>query len=246
MSSAVPASVPARSFSAPSAFTCGVLVYMMLLLAAIATGNVWLDELAALALLTLFLLTALRRGSLAAWSGWLVAAALLALLGVRGNGRIALDALPVLVNAMLCALFARTLLRGRQPLIARVIGVVEGPARLALPRVAGYARALTLAWTLLLGAQALALAVLVACSLPDGALATFGVAPPAALSGAGWRWYLNVGSYALVPAFLVVEYAFRRGYLRHIPHAPLPQFLARLARRWPALLRSLVDDARAT
>ncbi|MFI4969456.1 MAG: xanthomonadin biosynthesis protein, partial [Lysobacterales bacterium] len=164
---------------------------------------------------------------------------------VRGNGRIALDALPVLVNAMLCGLFARTLRRGHRPLIARVIGVLEDPTRLALPRVAGYARALTLAWALLLGTQALVLAVLVACALPNGALATFGVAPPVALSGAGWRWYLHAGSYALVPAFLVVEYVFRRGYLRNIPHAPLPQFLARLARRWPSLLRSVADDARA-
>jgi uncharacterized membrane protein len=227
---------------APSAFACGAIAYIVLLGAAWLTGNVWLDALAALALLSLFLLGALRRREPLAWGLWLLVAAALALLGARGNGSVAIDALPLMVNAMLCALFARTLRRGRQPLVARVIGVLEGPTRLALSRVAGYARGLTLAWALLLGAQAALLAFLAACA-PDGALAAFGIAPPSLFSGAGWRAYLHFGSYALVPAFFGVEYAFRRWYLRHIPHAPLPRFMAQLARRWPSLLRSLADDA---
>ena len=57
-----------------------------------------------------------------------------------------------------------------------------------------------------------------------------------------WRWYLHLGSYATVLAFLVVEYAFRRWYLRHIQHVSLPVFVARLVRRWPALARSVMHD----
>ena len=87
------------------------------------------------------------------------------------------------------------------------------------------------------------LAVLIVCAVPDGLLASFGIAPPFAITGDGWRWYLHLGSYATVLAFLVVEYAFRRWHLRHIPHVPLPVFVARLVRRWPALARSVMHDA---
>ena len=152
------------------------------------------------------------------------------------------DATPVLVNAALCVLFGSTLARGREPLIARIIDVIEGAARLALPRVSAYARALTQAWTLLFGVQAVVLATLVACIEPEGVFARFGAAPPLHV-GDGGRWYLHFGSYALVGAFMLAEYAFRRWHLREIPHAPLPVFLAQLARRWPALVRRFADDA---
>ncbi|HEY0231685.1 MAG TPA: xanthomonadin biosynthesis protein, partial [Dokdonella sp.] len=123
-----------------------------------------------------------------------------------------------------------------------IIEVIEGPERLALPRVAGYARGLTRAWALLFGVQAFVLFVLIACRVPDGLLASFGAQPPFALAGAGWSAYVHLGSYALVAGFLVGEYAFRRHYLGHIPHAPLRQFMAHLARRWPALLRRFAAD----
>jgi uncharacterized membrane protein len=218
-------------------------LYAALLLAAFVSGRDELAGLAAFVLLGLLLGAGLRRGRALAWLAWLGSAALLLWLGRHGRMRLALDALPVLVNALLAGVFARTLRAGSEPLIARVICVLEGAERLALPRVAPYARALTAAWALLLGAQALALAIVLACRVPDGALAAFGVVPPLALEGAAWRAYLQWGGYALVPAFLVLEYAFRRVWLRALPHAPLPLFLARLAQRWPALLHSLAHDA---
>jgi hypothetical protein len=45
-----------------------------------------------------------------------------------------------------------------------------------------------------------------------------------------------------VPVVFVLEYAYRRLHLRDEPHAPLPQFVARVVRRWPALLESLAAD----
>ena len=206
-----------------------------------ASGNAWLDEAAALALISVFLLPGLRRGTLLAWSIWSAAAACLVVLALRGAGHVALAALPVVVNIALCSLFARTLGAGRQPLIARIIAVIEGPERLALPRVAAYARGLTIAWVLLFAVQAILLVVLMACAVPDGLLRAFGTQPPFEVSG-DWRWTLHVGSYAVVVAFFGIEYAFRRWYLRHIPHASLPVFLGQLVRRWPALARNLVDD----
>lgn len=219
------------------AFACGVVAYFLLLFAAFATGCMVLDEFAVFALISLLLLRGLRRGSGVAWSLWLGVAILLTWLARRGLGQLALDSLPIAINAALCVMFARTLRASREPLIAHIIGVLEGPQRLALPRVAGYARHLTLAWALLLGLQACVLLVVVACTVPDGMLASFGIDPPLRVSHV-WRWYLHLGSYALVLGFLVLEYAFRRWHLRHLPHPSLPVFITRLARRWPALVAS--------
>lgn len=218
--------------------------YMAVLVAAFASGRGWLDELAAFMVVSLVLWPGLRRMSPPAIVLWLASAAGIAALAIAGHGDIALDFLPVVVNAALSALFARTLVPGREPLIARLIAVLESPARVALPRVAGYARALTWVWAIVLGAQAAVLAALILCAVPDGLLARLGIAPPIAITGSPWRWYLNFGSYATVLACLVVEYAFRRWHLRHIPHAPLPVFIGTLVRRWPALAYSVMHDSR--
>ena len=219
-----------------------LLVYVVVLVAAFASARAWLEELAAFMLISLLLWPALRRRSVVAGSMWLIAAIAIAALALAGRGALALDFMPVMVNAALSALFAQTLARGSEPLIARVIAVLETPERLTLPRVAAYARALTLAWSVLLGAQAIVLALLILCAVPDGLLASFGIEPPVAITGNGWRWYLHLGSYTTVLAFLVVEYAFRRWYLRHIEHVSLPVFVTRLVRRWPALSRSVMHD----
>lgn len=226
----------------PRWLAVGLAVYVVSLVAGWVSANVWLEAFAALVLVTLLLSSALCRRSIVAWALWLLAGGGFAALAARGHGRLALDALPVLVNVALCLLFARTLRRGREPLIARVIEVLEGRERLAAPRVAAYARGLTLAWTLLFGAQATILSALLLFEHPDGLLAAFGVAPPFVVTGDAWRWYLHVGSYALVPAFLLLEYAFRRWHLAHLPHLPLPRFAARLMRRWPALVRRLAAE----
>jgi uncharacterized membrane protein len=209
---------------------------------ALLSGRVWLEDVAAFLLATLLLWPALRRRSILAGALWLAIAFAIAALSVTGHGRIALDFMPVMVNAALCNLFARTLAHGHEPLIARVIAVLESPARLALPCVADYARKLTLAWALLLGAQAAVLTILILCAVPDGLLTAFGIKPPIEISGSLWRWYLHLGSYATVLAFLVIEYAYRRWHLRHIPHVSLPTFVTRLVRRWPALAQSVVSD----
>jgi len=220
-----------------------LVVYLAIVAAAFVSGVSWLDELAAFLLVTLLLSPGLRRRSIAAGLLWIVCGCSIAALAIAGRGAIALDFMPVMVNAALCTVFARTLTQGHEPLIARLIGTIEGPERLSLPRVADYARRLTWAWALLLGAQAIVLTILIACAVPDGLLASFGVRPPFEITGHWWRWYLHLGSYASVLVFMVLEYAYRRWHLRHIPHPSLPTFLVRLARCWPALARSFIEDA---
>ena len=219
------------------------VAYVGVVAAAFASGRAWLGALATFMVVSLVLWPGLRRLSPAAIALWLAASAGIAALALGGQGDVALDFLPVIINLALSALFARTLVPGSEPLIARLIAVVESPARVALPRVAGYARALTWTWAIVLGAQAAALTVLILCAVPDGLLARFGLAPPVAIAGGNWRWFLELGSYATVLALLVAEYAFRRWYLRHIPHVSLPVFIGRLARRWPAVAQSVMQDA---
>lgn len=226
----------------PHAVAIVLVAYLVVLALALLSGRVWLEDVAALLLATLLLWPALRRRSIVAGALWLAIALAITALLSTGRGTIALDFTPVMVNAALCNLFARTLAHGHEPLIARIIGVLEGPSRLALPRVADYARKLTFAWALLLGAQAVLLTVLILCAVPDGLLTALGAKPPIEVGGSLWRWYLHLGSYATVLAFLVIEYAYRRWHLRHIPHASLPTFVTRLVRRWPELARSVVSD----
>jgi uncharacterized membrane protein len=218
------------------------VAYVGVVAAAFASGRAWLDELAAFMVVSLVLWPGLRRLSPAAIVLWLGASAGIGALALTGHGDVALDFLPVIINLALCALFARTLVPGSEPLIARLIAVLEGPARVALPRVAAYARALTWVWAIVLGALALLLTALIVCAVPDGLLARFGIAPPAAIVGEDWRWFLDLGSYATVIVLLVAEYAFRRWYLRHIPHVSLPVFMGRLVRRWPAVAQSVMHD----
>jgi uncharacterized membrane protein len=219
-----------------------VAAYLAIVAAAFASGLAWLGEFATLMVATLLLWPGLRRGSVPAILVWIAALAAVAALALVGRGEIALDFVPVLVNAALCLLFAHTLTPGSTPLIARAIAVIENPERAALPRVAAYARGLTLAWAIVLGAQAIVLAALIVFAVPDGFLSAFGIAPPIAITGEAWRSYLHFGSYAAVLGFLALEYAFRRWHLRHIEHVSLPVFLTRLARRWPALARSVMSD----
>jgi uncharacterized membrane protein len=185
---------------------------------------------------------ALRRRSVAAWCAFAGAALALGLLAAGGEGLLALDVLPILVNAALCALFAGTLRRGREPLIARFIAILEGRERLALPRVAAYARNLTRVWALLLGLQACLLGAIF-CFAPGGLSTAVGWPVPALFASPGWRLYLHVGGYALVPLVLVLEYAYRRWHLREIEHPSLPRFVTRVVQRWPALLHGLAADA---
>src|SRR5690242_9526273 len=78
---------------------------------------------------------------------WLGLIALL-VLAHRYDPHGALDALPAIISALIGWLFARTLARGRTPLIARAIAAIDGAGLLADANVALYARRLTLIWAI--------------------------------------------------------------------------------------------------
>lgn len=206
-----------------------VAIYLGVVLAAWSSGNDLLVAFCVFALVTAVLAKSLAARKLWAWLSWVVLSAGLLALTLNGNGRVALDLLPVAINLALAILFGLSLRKGHMPLIARAICAIEGPERLALPRVAGYARFLTTAWAGLFVVQALIFSIMLAWWLP-------GIAADKMLHDWGTT-YLHVGGLLLPAIFMALELVFRRWYLRHIPHLSLLDFMHRLVSNWPDLLR---------
>lgn len=204
-------------------------------------GGLWhrhgLSLAAAVLFLTLWLPAVWRRHSVVALLVWAALAALLLVPALLGYPELALMALPVVFLGAIAWLFARTLRRGAEPLIARCVRVIEGDARLALPGVRSYTRGVTLYWACLLGVMALLSLLVALFAVPGGWLVTLGMASPILLPGSLLAWYPEAGCWVLLVAAFVGEYLFRRWYLRAIPHPPVRRFVTQIVRRWPALVR---------
>ena len=203
--------------------------YLALVTVAWLTASDALSAICVVLLVSAVLLPRLRARSLAAWLIWLAAIAAVLLLTLAGHGRIALDLVPLAINLGLAMFFGVSLLGTHTPLIARAIIAMEGRERLQLPRVATYARTLTLVWTLLFTLQAALFAWLMFVSLPHSTIDS--------RSHAWALTYLRVGGLLLPALFMLVEYLFRRWYLRHLPHESPRQFIQALILNWPQLLR---------
>ena len=204
------------------------LCYLALVAIAWITGNDLLSAICVVVLISAVLAPRLGPHARGPWILWLALVGGVVALTFAGHARTALDLVPLAVNLALAALFGHTLLGARTPLIARAIVAIEGREHLALPKVAGYARALTAAWTALFLIQALTFACVLCGWLP-------GADGKAASRGWALTW-LHVGGFLLPAVFMLGEYGFRRWYLRHVPHMPARLFFARLVRNWPRLL----------
>ncbi|HUW53639.1 MAG TPA: xanthomonadin biosynthesis protein [Rhodanobacter sp.] len=213
-----------------------LLAYPLLAMAGVLTHRQVFALAALLLLVTAAMLPRLLARRVAPWLAWLGLLAALWLLWRQGWAGLLLEALPVLINALLAGWFGRSLATS-EPLVARFIVILEGAQRLAQPGVARYARQITWGWTLLLGAQASVLAVLLLWAGQRGLLVRFGFASPLPLSDRWVAAWQHVGSYALLGAAFVLEYGYRRWRLRHLRHPSLHRMLLQLALHWPQLLR---------
>lgn len=198
------------------------------LLAAIALGDIAL----------IVLLGPLLRGR--AWA-WILLAACGALLWRLAQGPLATLPLllpPVLFVGWVAWVFARSLRRGRVPLITRVVAPLydSTPAMLA-PDLRRYTHGLTAAWALLLSLLCLANLALALLSVPGGLLARLGVPPPLAVPGVHGSLFANLLVYAVVGGFFLGEYAWRRRVFPQRPYRDLPDFLRRLAALGPVFWR---------
>jgi uncharacterized membrane protein len=187
-------------------------------------------------LLLIWLPSVWRRRSFAALLGWAVLAALLLIPALLGHPELAMMALPVVFLGGISWFFARTLWRGREPLVSRFVRVIEGEARLALPGVRAYTRGVTVFWACLLAAMALLSLLIALFAMPGGWLATLGVKSAVALPGSLLAWYPEAGCWVMLLIAFVGEYLFRRWHMRHIPHLPARRFMIQIVQHWHALV----------
>lgn len=213
-----------------------LLAYPLLAIAGAVTHRTIFPLLALALLFTVLMLPRLLTRRLAPWLVWVCMLAALLALSIAGFAELALQAVPVLVNALLAWWFGRTLLTPT-PLVARFIAAVEGAERLQQPGVAAYARGLTWFWALLLATQALVMCMLLVFAEHAGVLAQFGITSPLPIPERPAALWLHLGSYLLLGAALLLEYGYRRWHLRHLTHPSLHTIMLKISLNWPQLLR---------
>ena len=216
-----------------------VLAYPLLAHAAAVLGHGWLAFTAAGLLLLLLLWPALRRGHPAAWLALPAALALLAALAGAGMTLLPLLAPPVLLNAAAAWLFARSLRRGRTPLIERIARALQGPDAALSPEVLAYTRRVTAGWALLLSTLALLNLVLALLASPGGVLDAMGLASPVTVPRSTWSLFANLLNYLVVVLWFVAEYLWRRHRfpLHTRAEGGFTGFGARMMRLGPAFWR---------
>jgi hypothetical protein len=201
------------------------------LLAAMALGDIAL----------IVLLGPLLRLRPWAWALLAVVAALLWRLAAGPLATLPLLFPPVLFVGWVAWVFARSLRRGRVPLITRVVAPLYGctPATLD-PALRRYTYGLTAAWALLLSLLCLANLALALLAVPGGLLARLGAQPPLAVPDAHGSLFANLLVYGVVGGFFLGEYAWRSRRFPLRPYRNLPDFLRRLAALGPAFWRDLL------
>lgn len=135
-------------------------------------------------------------------------AATIVILVARGAPPIPLLLPPVLIPASIAFMFGRTLRPGSTPLVERVARGFHAPA-VPDPAIIRYARGVTWAWTLLLGAVAAINAALIANLVPGGLIDIAGYAPRWPASPAAFVWFGNTGTYLLIGGMLALEFSVR-------------------------------------
>lgn len=217
------------------------VAYPLLAHAAAWTASAGLALVAGFLLALLMLWPALARGRAPAWIALLLCAAGLLWLHGRALGTLPLLAPPVLLNAFLAWLFARTLRAGRRPLIEHMVWTLHGEPDALDLRIAPYARRLTAVWAALFAVLAGLNLLLALLAVPDGLLVSVGVMPPVSVPLSLWSLFANLLNYVIVGAFFLAEYAWRKRRFPNQPYRHFFDFIARVARLGPAFWRSLVQ-----
>jgi uncharacterized membrane protein len=119
---------------------------------------------------------------------------------------------PVALNLGLAALFARTLKRGREPLISTFARAERGTLE---PDLARYTRRLTALWVAFFVGAAAVSALLALLATP-----------------ALWGWFVAVGNHVAVALLFTGEYLFRRWRFPQYRHASPLALAAIVVARW--------------
>lgn len=200
------------------------IAYLALAHAGTLTGRIELHA-AAIALLLILILVSLR-GVLSAQLG-LGAIVAACLYFAEQPMQLMLYAPPVLFPLLLAALFGRSLLPGRQPLIERVVWHMHGQPEHLDQAHRSYARGVTLYWCLVCTAMALLNLILAIFASP-----------------AVWSWVGNIATYLMPGVALIAEYAWRKRVFPVQQYRNLFDFLLRVIRLGPTLVREVGHDWR--
>jgi uncharacterized membrane protein len=148
---------------------------------------------------------------------------------------------PVVINFALAWLFGHTLVRGRVPLVERLVRVLHAGEERIDPAIIHYAGRVTLAWALLLALLGATNLVLATCVVPGGFLQTFGIQPPIEVPQESWSFVANIGSYIIVGAFFAMEYLYRRRRFPEQPYRNAGDFLRKAIAAGPQIMASFRD-----
>ena len=201
---------------------CLVAVYLVVAHFASIGDDRVLAAWALLDVAVIVLLPSLLRARLAAWTALCGSALVLWWLSASPQVWLPLLLVPVACVALVAFGFARTLRRGRVPLVTRIVAALDGSTPHALaPELQAYARRLTLAWAVLLSA-----------------LAAFDLAMALLASREQWSWLANIGDYVVIGGFMLLEFAWRR---HRFPgrHAGFIDFIRRMIGLGPAFWRGV-------
>ena len=221
--------------------TALALAYPFLAHAANARADGGLAALALGDLALILLLGQLLRREGWAWACFAAVVPALVFLAASPYATLPLLAPPVVFPVLVGWLFARTLRRGRVPLITRMASALhEQPADGLDPALARYTRALTGFWAALLFALGLVNLELAVFAVPEGLLAQLGQPTPLPVLDARGSLFANLVIHGVVAGAFVLEYAWRRHRFREQPYRSLPDFLHKLARLGPAFWRDVV------
>lgn len=178
------------------------------------------------------------------WWALLLVGACLAGLWWVSQSRYALMPLlapPVVFVGLIAWLFGRTLVRGRVPLITRIVeGLYAQAAMPVSPELYRYTRQLTAAWAGMLAVLTVVNLALALCAVPSGVLAQFGRQPPFAVTDEQWSLFANLFNYGIVGAFFAGEYLLRKRRFPHRPYRNLAQFVQQMARLGPRFWNELM------
>lgn len=141
------------------------------------------------------LMSIYRNRRLSLGGGAVILVGMVLLLFSRRQGTNLMLLMPVVINGLLCGLFANSLRDGNTALITRIACIMHNGS---IPlRVADYTRNVTIVWAMFFFLLALInLLLMLFASLEI------------------WSLFANLLSYGLIACLFLVEYLFRRRYLR--------------------------------
>lgn len=211
-----------------------------------ASGPIAALALGALALTVLIEGLAQRRA--AHWLALVAVAGALTWLSRSSFALLPLLLVPPLFTSLIAWCFARSLRRGRVPLVRKVVAALYAtPADELSPRHRSYTRGLTAAWAVLLVLLTLLNLGLALVAVPNGLLAKAGIAAPVTVTGEQWSFIANIAIYGVLGGFATLEYFVRKLVFPVRPYRNVVDFARKMAALGPAFWRDFFrsDDVGA-